>query len=416
MPVTLNGKPLAQPGFLDGAEHVVEWQGLRLRVFRGDGPKVLDLFDRHQSWDRRLYLNFHGHVVECGDAVALAEVNGLARSVFVDVISAPDLRLVLPARNEAIDNDFFRAMRARAERALLEAVALRPKHSLAFGNAGRAERLGIALPPVEIALTPWQLASDEPRSRLDAPAPVVLGTPGPEVLLDGGIGLGDGCEQVNLHHLLLGWQGAVRVVEANEHFAGYPAYDALRSITEVSAAATGADGATEELRRPDEDDGPASLTDERRVVETLNARLMVKEGGRSRGEPVVLHEAPVPFFSTSEAFGDEFPGLAVVRGTNPGDLADALVEGFFSDSHDAGADSYEHQLEFFPAEARDLARRLPLDNDAAVVARIVEELCEIRWVLRTLGTGSIELRIDQGQDGSTIRIVTSEDKEVTSIL
>ncbi|MCG7354236.1 ATP-binding protein [Roseomonas mucosa] len=118
LPVTLNGKPLEQNDFLAGAEHVVEWQGLRLGVFREPGPQVLDLFDRHRGWSGRLYLNFHGHVVECGTAVALAEVGGPTRSVFVDVMSAPDLRLVLPARNEPIDNDFFRAMRARADRRL----------------------------------------------------------------------------------------------------------------------------------------------------------------------------------------------------------------------------------------------------------------------------------------------------------
>lgn len=136
----------------------------------------------------------------------------------------------------------------------------------------------------------------------------------------------------------------------------------------------------------------------------------------ARRKRVTLHEAPVPFFFTSEAFGDEFPGLVVVRGTNPGDLADALIEGFFSDSDDAGADSYERQLECFSAEARNLARKLLLDNDAAVAARIVEELRGIRWMLRTLGTGHIELQITPGQDGSTIRIVTAEGKEVTAAL
>ncbi|MHB0665448.1 ATP-binding protein [Roseomonas mucosa] len=417
LPVTLNGQPLGQRDFLAAAEHVVEWQGLRLGVFREPGPQVLDLFDRHRGWSSRLYLNFHGHVVECGTAVALAEVGGPTRSVFVDVMSAPDLRLVLPARNEPIDNDFFRAMRARAERALLEAVARQSKHALAFADAKRAERLGIILPPVEIALSPWRMVSGETRSRLDrVEAPVVLGTDGTEVLLADGVRWGEACDQTNLHRLLLGWQDGARVMEANPRFAGYPAYDALRVVREVSAVAVGADGVTEELAPPDSGVPPVSFEDDRRVVETVRARLMVQNGGHSPGVPTLLHEAAVPFFFTSEAFGDAFPGFVVARGTAPGDLADALVEGFFAHSDDGDADSYDRQLECFTADALDTARGLLLDNDAAVAARIVDALRDARWVLRTLGTGRIELQITESQVGSTIRIVNAAGKEVTAVL
>ena len=41
LPVTLNGQPLGQRDFLAAAEHVVEWQGLRLGVFPEPGPRVL---------------------------------------------------------------------------------------------------------------------------------------------------------------------------------------------------------------------------------------------------------------------------------------------------------------------------------------------------------------------------------------
>lgn len=375
LPVTLNGKPVEQRDFLAGAEHVVEWQGLRLGVFPEPGPQVLDLFDRHHGWSSRLYLNFHGHVVECGMAVALAEVGGSTRSVFVDVMSAPDLRLVLPARNEPIDNDCFRAMRARAERALLEAVARQPKHALAFADAKRAK-----------------------------------------VLLADGVRWGEACDQANLHRLLLGWQDGARVVEANPQFAGYPAYDALRVVREVSAVAVGADGVTEELAQPVSGSPPVSCGDDRRVIEAVRARLLVQNGGHSPGVPALLHEAAVPFFFTSEAFGDAFLGFVVARGTAPGDLADALVEGFFTHSDDGDADSYDRQLECFTADALDTARGLLLDNDAAVAARIVDALRDARWVLRTLGTGRIELQITESQVGSTIRIVNATGKEVTAVL
>ena len=418
LPVTLNGKAVEQHDFLAGAEHVVEWQGLRLGVFREPGPKVLDLFDRHRGWSHRLYLNFHGHIVECGTAVALAEVEGQTRSVFVDVVSAPDLRLVLPARNEPIDNDFFRAMRARAEWALLEAVARQPKHSLAFAEAQRAERLGITLPPVEIALSPWRMVSDETRSRLEsAKVPVVLGTDGPEVLLADVVRWMGSCDQANLHRLLLGWQDGPRVVEGNSQFAGYAAYDALRVVREVSAVAIGADGMTEELAPPESGGPPVSFEDDRRVVEAVYARLLVQDRGQSSGVPTLLHAAAVPFFFTAEAFGDEFPSFVVARGTAPGDLTDdgarpILHEGFrftcqIDDRH---AEPYALRYGYMPEHGEvfttsDLARfGKPLTALQRGMARLVEQegrtedlgqiLARLARVLRVNGIVLLALRED----------------------
>lgn len=427
LPVTLNGRRMEQARFLDGAAHVVEWQGLRLGVFRDGGPKVLDLFDRHRGWDGRLYLNFHGHVVECRGPVRLAEVGGRASrwgygriwSVFVDVVEASDLRLVLPARNEPFDNGFFRAMRARAERAILVCVALQPSHSLAFKDAERAARLGVALPPVEIALQPWTMPSDELRHRRD-PAPVVVGAPGgaPAPLLVDGFGALDTASQANLHRLLLGWRGGPAVLEAEPDFAGYPAYDALPVVAGLAATATGEDGATATLTSAvDGADGPAPTTDEQRVVEAVSVRLLVRDRrGPGREPPMVVHEASAPFFFTSEGWDSEFPGMVAAKGTDPGALADALVECFFSHSEDADADSYDRQLEAYAAEARDLARTLLLSGAEAVAARIVEELRGIRWTLRTLGAGTVEIRIAGGADAGTVRVVAPDGRETTAAL
>ncbi|WP_155985216.1 ATP-binding protein, partial [Roseomonas mucosa] len=416
LPVTLNGRPQPQPGFLEGAEHVVEWQGLRLGVFREVGPKVLDLFDRHRGWDRRLYLNFHGHVVECGAAVALAEVGGPTRNVFVDVVSAPDLRLVLPVRNEPIDNDFFRAMRARAERALLEAVALGTTHSLPFDDARRAKAMGIELPSVRIPLTPWRLNTDVTRHRIEElPGPVVLGTPGTEVLLTDALGI-EQCSAMNLDLILRGWSDRPRVVVADSRFEGYREYDTLRVVRAISAVATDAEGSDEEFPGSTIRSGSAPQDAEYQVVETLSARLMVAADARKWAQPAVMHEAAVPFFFTDEPSFDGMPSFVVVRGTEPGDLSDALVEGFFAENEDVGNDSSDRQLEAFSAEARDLSRTLLLDGDAATAARIVEHLRNIRWELRSLQKGSIELHIVEDQIGSTIRIVGPSGREVTAIL
>ena len=65
---------------------------------------------------------------------------------------------------------------------------------------------------------------------------------------------------------------------------------------------------------------------------------------------------------------------------------------------------------------RDLARTLLLSGTEAVVARIVERLRGIRWSLRTLGAGAIEVRIAEGAGGGTIRVVAPDGQETTAAL
>ena len=160
----------------------------------------------------------------------------------------------------------------------------------------------------------------------------------------------------------------------------------------------------------------APATDEQRVVEAVRVRLLARDGRGPRSEAVVVHEADAPFFFTSEGWDTGFPGVAVAKGTDPGALADALVECFFAHNDDADADSYDSQLEAYAADARDLARTLLLDGAEAAVARIVEGLRGIRWSLRTLGAGAIEVRIAEGAGGGTIRVVAPDGQETTAAL
>ncbi|USQ74080.1 hypothetical protein NF552_23045 (plasmid) [Roseomonas mucosa] len=243
----------------------------------------------------------------------------------------------------------------------------------------------------------------------------MLGTPGTEVLLTDSVDIGR-CGGVNLDLILSCWSDRPRVVEANARFEGYREYDALRVVRTISAVSTDAEGSERGFPGSTMRSGIAPRDAEYQVVKTLSARLMVAADARGRAQPVVMHEAAVPFFFTDEPSFDGMPSFVVVGGTEPGDLSDALVEGFFAANEDVGNDSNERQLEAFSAEARDLARTLLLDGDAAAAARIVEHLRNIRWELRSLQKGSIELHIVEDQTGSTIRIVGPSGREVTAIL
>ncbi|UFN51675.1 ATP-binding protein (plasmid) [Roseomonas sp. OT10] len=404
LPVTLNGQALPRRDFLAGAVHEVAWQGLRLGVFHAVPPAVRGVHDAHWGSERHLYLNFHGHVVRCEGAVTLAEVDGRRWCVLADVVNAPDLRLVLPARHEPIENDFFRALRQRMERAILEAVAASGRHALAYADSRRAAALGIVLPEPAITLPAWRMGSEESRGRLDEMPPVLLGRESGEVLLVPGPTYLERFEEANLHAFLAAWPGHPTVVEGLDAYIGYPAYDALPRVVRLEAEVTGIDGTQEtwpSVPTVPAQGQPAPVEADHRLVRGIRARLLLRHSADGQAAASVMrHAVALPFLFVSETDTFDFPGTLVAEGTGPADLADALVDGFFVHSDDAGADSYERQLEGYRADAIDLARRLLLTADQAAVARVMDVLRDAGWTLRTLRGGRIEIDIPAEGDGT----------------
>ncbi|BFL66303.1 ATP-binding protein [Roseomonas mucosa] len=409
LPVTLNGQPLTQGDFLDGAAHVIAWQGLRLGVFHEVPLAVRAVHDSHWGSDRRLYLNFHGHVVRCARPVTLAEEDGERWCVLVDVVNAPDLRLVLPARNEPIENNFFRAMRHRMERAILEAIAASGRHALAFADYRRAGELGIALPPPTITLPAWRPDSDECRSRLDAAPPVTLGREPGEVLVAPGPLHPGRHEEANLRAFLDAWPDHPVVVEGRNAFAGYPAYDALPRIVGMQAGITAMDGQLDHWPPAMADAAPGGdpIEADQVRVSGIEVRLLVRDPAGMQAGPKTRHALALPFLFTSEADTYDFPGVLAMAGTDPAALADALVAGFFTHNDDAGADSYERQVECYAADAHDLARRLLLTQTEARIARVIDGLREIGWLLRGFAGGRVEIAVPAGAP-ATLRLTAGD--------
>ena len=111
---TAGPEELPRRAFLDGAVHAEPWRGLVFGVFK----------NRHDGY-RDPDLNFFGLTLTVG-LPTVETVHGPAWSVLADVDDCPDLELVLPARKEAVENDFLAEMRAAARLAIYRAMASDP--------------------------------------------------------------------------------------------------------------------------------------------------------------------------------------------------------------------------------------------------------------------------------------------------
>jgi hypothetical protein len=146
LPVHYAGAELPRADFLAGARHVEHWEGCRIGVFH---DSMCDASHSHR-------VNFHGVTVPCL-LPALSEIGGAPHSwrVRIDIVDAPALQLVLPARKEMVENEALSRLREAAETALYQAVALGATHRLPYKAWARARDLGVVLPEAEIWLNAW---------------------------------------------------------------------------------------------------------------------------------------------------------------------------------------------------------------------------------------------------------------------
>ena len=221
---TASPEELPRRAFLDGALHAEPWRGLVFGVFR----------NRHDDY-RNPDLSFFGLTLTVG-LPTVETVHGATWSVLADVDDCPDLELVLPARKEAVENDFLTEMREAARLAIYRAMAADPCPRPAFEDWTRARDEGIDIAPPPAVLRPWRPGVADFNDWRDPPKLAAVGQDA--LVMD--------CDPEPPEAQAL-WRAAERegiaprLFEADRRLEGYGWYDGLDRVTEIAVQVAAGD-------------------------------------------------------------------------------------------------------------------------------------------------------------------------------
>ena len=366
---------LDRRAFLDGAVHAEPWRGLAFGVFR----------DRHRGYNDP-DLNFHGLTLPVR-LPTVETVHGGTWSVRADIGDCPDLELVLPARKEAVENDFLKAMRNAARLAIYRALAASPDPRPAFEDWKRAREAGIEIAPPPAVLRPWRPATAHVDDWREPPK---LAVPG-----HGALVMDADPEPPEAQAFFRAAERAgmaTSLFETDRRLAGYDWYDGLDRVAGIAAhlAIGGKEYPLEDFPLPERTGHSAAALPPR--PETIRMDLSVRP---LRG-PGRRFELPADLVFAGEPWGwlgDAIPLVTAESGLQPHQLAELLRAGFFSPSDDADADSYETQRDRFDEEALHLATRLILSDEEACKTSIAEAVRrELIWLAPRGRTVDIRIR------------------------
>ena len=386
LPVIFESIPPTEPGdetnvvseqlerraFLDGAVHAEPWRGLAFGVYR----------DRHRGYNDP-DLNFHGLTLPVR-LPAVETVHGGIWSVRADIGDCPNLELVLPARKEAVENDFLKAMRNAARLAIYRAMAAESSPRPAFDDWNRARDAGIEIAPPPAVLRPWRPAVADVDDWREPPK---LAPAGADALVMA-------CDPEPPEAQAL-WRAAERsgiaplLFEADRRLAGYAWYDALDRVADIATEVAGQVSACnadevpwqplDQFPLPERTGAPAAPLPRRpQAIRMTLAVKSVQGAGRS-------FELPADIVFAGEAWSwvaDALPLVTANSDLQPHRLAELLRAGFFSASDDADSDAWETQRDRFDQEALHISMRLLASDDEARVTSIAEAVRrELFWLV-----------------------------------
>ena len=394
LPVTFDGDALRRREFLENAIRIVHWKGLTLGISTS----------RHVPYAQS-DINFHGLTVNAR-LPHVQTLNGEIWTVSADVVDCPELELVLPARNQAVENAFLDELRKEARLAIYRVLApMDPPPRVAFKDHQRAARAGIDLPVPPAELRPWApaIADVDNWTRPGSLAPV-----GPDTLVV--VYDADPPETQPFYRAAQRAGLTPRLFESDRCLEGYDWYDALPRLTEVYTEIQ-IDGAilsrTELCRRfldaERNRDRHASRLEQGGIPQKAGAQQesgSPQEGCTPRGdraEAIVMRaeitrpdgdKDVIPVPADVAFLGDigyveyAWPVIASSSGIDADDLAELLRQAYFCPQDDSDADSYATQLRAFEIEALHLAVKHVASADEAtraVIARAVWQ--EIHWLM-----------------------------------
>jgi hypothetical protein len=362
LPVHFEGDELPREDFLAGAVHIENWEGCRIGIFH-DG--TTEATHTHR-------INFHG-VTVASRMPTLSEVESPHNwRVRVDIVDAPTLQLVLPARKEMVENDALLRLRQAAETALYRAISREVSHRLPYKAWVRGGELGVILPEAEATLNGWvpTVADTSNRYRGEPvrSEPMMIMTDHEADI-----------EQALARALATASPIEGKLVQENREFEGYRWYDALPRLMSCSFVAK-RDGTTYRYG----DDVALPVDFESGPVEALSAEIHVRPGGASPADTSIFQIPADMLVCNNTGWTLDEATILFDRQANVqlGDLADLMYACLFSFADDHDCDSWDTQSQSFENEARNLANLLLLGEDEALLARLRDAVFDhVQWLI-----------------------------------
>lgn len=390
--VLLDGEALPYEDWLADADHVEEWNGTRIGVFRKNPS-------HYSSRDHRL--NFHGVTIPCALPFVQEVDRGGHWIAKVDIFDAPQIQLVLLARKEVVENAAIADLRHAVHVAIFRAIAAQDRHRLSFHDWRAARDMGVTLPEAAPYLFTWSApAADSSRNyetgmRETDPAMVLM--PDFDALVAQPV------------------QSAVAaqnpfggpLVEAQDAFTGYGWYDRLSRVEDVVFRVTQGDRT---FTISDSKEAPIEAEDG--FVEAITLLATIGQAGILATVECAADVAFAPDqFSCNSV---EETRIFVRRGTamTAQDVADLFENAIFYASEDSDADSYETQQERFRADAAERIIGLLEGDDAALENSIRARLFNHRHLLPEDRTVTIVMSRDRLDIGIAPRATGASAPEV----
>ncbi|AOH85563.1 hypothetical protein AWL63_18115 [Sphingomonas panacis] len=362
--VRFQGKLLQREDFLAKAHRVEEWNGCRIGVFRNH--------DHEPPHPPRI--NFHGVKVPC-HLPTVSEIDAPHRWIAkVDIVDAPALQLVLPARKEMAESDALAALRLEIEATTYRTIRAESEHRLPFKSWKRAAELGISLPEAAEWLEAWQPTTAE-NYQCEMGEPIreepmiIIPAHEPDI---------EQCaaQVLNQDGMPLGY----RAVRAEQSLEGYSWYDELPRVIELSFTIKRSEGvlsySSDQSLPPDTSSGDA-----------IDIRLLVPVARSAEydDEPIAMLSIPLDILVCRNDGSDLDEAIIFVRAgasVTPARLASLMELCCFWHNDDSDCDSWDTQHREFEKNARNLANILLLGEEEALLEHIRNAMHEeILWLI-----------------------------------
>jgi hypothetical protein len=363
--VKVDGVVVERKDFLATAEHIEDWNGIRIGIYER-GPTG---FRNNET------VNFHG-VTLYGRLPSVGQAFHRSYYARLDVIHCTDLKLVLPARKEIVENGFMGELRTHIQTIFFKLIKASGPHSLSYQHHQDAAKLGIDLPPAAMQLRVFEPSHADIDQNGYGKVETI--TPG-DVIFDSE---GGAIEEQNLAYALSGQRAETKLYDPQSGFEGYDWYDQLARLAAKGYRVIGdTDTACVEpgkrhtiTERPDQLEIHCTLADAAHTEDWVlgTDRLILGEDDWG------LDEVDIAVTKSSKA--------------TSADLVDFLEHALFNPSDDSEAGSYDQQERWFRDEAEDLAINLletSLEAKINAITRVIDR--ELYWLRRSDQTVTVQI-------------------------